>query len=136
MYIVYMALYKTVFIADDDSEDREIFMEAVKSVDSSVRFMSANNGAVALQTLQNDILEKPDLIFLDLNMPIVNGRQLLGELKKIEELRKIPVIMYSTFFGESDLAEFNRLGASYCLVKPTEFDILISSLRNILTTKW
>ncbi|MEJ0057712.1 MAG: response regulator [Bacteroidota bacterium] len=92
-----MSLYKTVFLADDDSEDREIFMEAVKSVDSSVRFMSASNGAIALQTLQNDILERPDLIFLDLNMPILDGKQLLSELKKNDGLRNIPVIMYSTF---------------------------------------
>ena len=131
-----MSLYKTVFLADDDSDDREIFMDAIKAIDNTVRFISAKNGSVALETLQADIIEKPEIIFLDLNMPFMNGKELLREIKKIDSLRDIPVIMYSTFFAEEDIREFKRLGASHFILKPSQISTLITSLNSVLMKKW
>lgn len=131
-----MSLYKTVFLADDDADDREIFMDAIHEVDGSIECRFASNGEMALQTLDNDILQKPELIFLDLNMPKVNGKELLRELKQVESLRDIPVIMYSTFFTEKDREEVKRLGAVHCLIKKTKFSELSDSLRDILAKIW
>jgi len=131
-----MTLYKTVFLADDDADDRDIFMDAVKEVDDSIQCLFATNGEIALHTLGNDILEKPELIFLDLNMPKVNGKQLLRQLKQMQGLDKIPVIMYSTFFTESDLEEVKVLGAAYCLIKKTRFSELSNSLKEIFEKSW
>lgn len=131
-----MTLYKTVFLADDDADDRDIFMDAVKEIDHSIECLFAVNGEVALQTLGNDILEKPELIFLDLNMPKINGKQLLRQLKQIDGLVHIPVIMYSTFFTETDIEEVKKLGAVYCLIKKTKFSDLSESLKEILQRKW
>lgn len=131
-----MTLYKTVFLADDDADDRDIFMDAIHEVDGSIECLFAPNGEAALQTLDNDILQKPELIFLDLNMPKVNGKQLLRELKQVDSLRGIPVIMYSTFFTEKDREEVEKLGAVHCLIKKTKFSELSNSLRDILTRAW
>lgn len=131
-----MTLYKTVFLADDDADDRDIFMEAIHEIDASIQCLFAPNGEVALKALDSDILEKPELIFLDLNMPKINGKQLLRQLKQTEGLTDIPVIMYSTFFTESDLEEVRGLGAVHCLIKKTRFSELSNSLKDILSRNW
>jgi CheY-like chemotaxis protein len=129
-----MYSYKSIFLADDDVQDQEIFMEAINLVDNTIKLFSAPDGVAALQTLS--VGQKPDLIFLDVNMPLLNGKQLLAELKKIDSLRKIPVIMYSTFFGEKDIQEIQKLGAAHHLLKPASFDLLVNSLQAILGKKW
>jgi len=103
-------------------------------VDKTIKFFSANDGVAALNSLKGG--QKPDLIFLDINMPLLNGKQLLAELKKIDSLRKIPVIMYSTFFGDKDIQEIKTLGAAHHMLKPAKFDLLVSSLKFILGKKW
>jgi CheY-like chemotaxis protein len=129
-----MNAYRSIFLADDDIQDQEIFLEAISIVDKSIKLFSANDGVAALQSLKGG--QKPDLIFLDINMPLLNGKQLLAELKKIDSLRKIPVIMYSTFFGDSDIQEIRTLGAAHHMVKPAKFDLLVNSLKFILGRKW
>jgi len=131
-----MTLYSRVFLADDDADDRELFIDALKEIDLSIHCLYATNGETALQTLENDILEKPELIFLDLNMPKINGKQLLKHLKNSEPLSAIPVIMYSTFFSDNDIADIKTLGASHYLIKHTRFQELCSSLRTILDQRW
>jgi CheY-like chemotaxis protein len=129
-----MYSYKSIFLADDDAQDQEIFTEAINLVDQTIKLFSAKDGVAALQTLK--VGQKPDLIFLDLNMPLLNGKQLLAELKTIDALRKIPVIMYSTFFGDRDIADLQKLGAVHHMVKPETFDHLVNSLKFILGKKW
>ena len=84
------------FIVDDDSDDQELFMEAVNEVDDSIKCVSASDCEEALELLKNRRMYLPDIIFLDLNMPRLNGKQCLAELKKQSHLRGIPVIIYST----------------------------------------
>ena len=131
-----MNLYKVVFLADDDADDREIFIEAIKEIDNTIQCFCAHDGEDALKTLSGDIFQRPDLIFLDMNMPRLNGKQVLAELKKKEGLRDIPVIMYSTFIGNADKEEMNQLGAVHFLTKATEFDKLVDSLKFILAREW
>ena len=71
----------------------------------------------------------PDLIVLDTNMPKLNGRQILAELKKDPALRSIPVVMYSTFFSERDNDEFSKLGVTSYLAKPSK----LADFRNVLS---
>jgi CheY-like chemotaxis protein len=131
-----MIRYKTVFLADDDIDDRETFLDALKRLDDNIQCIWSHNGEDALKILSGDIFQKPSLIFLDLNMPRLNGKQVLKEIKKNETLRNIPVIMYSTFIGEEDIEEMKQLGAVYILIKATEFDKLVGSLSFILSHDW
>lgn len=131
-----ITLYKNLFLVDDDAEDQEIFMDAVREIDTSIFCFCSHSGEDAIQSLSTDIIHLPDLIFLDLNMPRVNGKQLLAELRKIDDLRDTPIIMYSTFFGDDDVADIKKLGAAYHLIKPPKFNELRNSLEFILSKKW
>jgi CheY-like chemotaxis protein len=127
-------LHKRLFIIDDDVEDQEIFMEAVKEVDGAIQCFTSTNGEEALEELERSVL--PDLIFLDLNMPKLNGKQILREIKNRSILKPIPVIMYSTSFAPRDIEEISQLGAAFHLLKPSRFDDLCHALGEILSRKW
>src|SRR5687767_13725390 len=128
--------YKRLFIIDDDVEDQEIFMEAIKEVDNSIQIYSSTSGEDALKQLEREVVVLPDLIFLDLNMPKLNGKQVLREIKNTRSLKRIPVIMYSTSFAPTDIEEFRKLGAAHHLLKPSRFDDLCKSLNTILSKDW
>jgi CheY-like chemotaxis protein len=131
-----MLLYSAILLIDDDEEDQEIFIDALREVDSFLHCSVANDGEEALSLLNGDALLKPDLIFIDMNMPKLNGKQVLQALKFSGSLRDVPVVMYSTFFGAKDIEEIKALGAAHHMVKATRFDELCSSLNKILSTRW
>ena len=82
-------------MADDDQDDTDLFCEALKGIDSGIECHFAYSGKDALQKLQGGKIQ-PQVVFLDINMPEMNGWECLDSLKKEEKLRDIPVIMYST----------------------------------------
>lgn len=110
---------KTVLmIVDDDKDDRFFFQLAVKELGKNYECTMAENGLDAIEKLQK--MERlPDYIFLDLNMPLMNGKECLEELKKNEKLRNIPVIMYSTSDFKGDIDTTQKMGAAYYLPKPS-----------------
>lgn len=119
---------KSIFmIIDDDEDDRFFFKEALTQMHPSVLCLEATDGADAIAVLhKTEIL--PDFIFLDMNMPRMDGRECLKELKNDALLRKIKVVMYSTFFSEQSIAEFLDLGASTYLKKPTDLNNLFGQI--------
>ena len=130
-----MSLYQSILLIDDDKEDQEIFQDAITEVAPSVVCSFANDGEAALKQLNVDSV-RPDLLFIDLNMPKINGKQLLLELKKLKHLKDIPIVMYSTFFGPDDIDEITSLGAAHYMIKATKFDDLCSDLQFILSKTW
>ncbi|MFD2570569.1 response regulator [Spirosoma soli] len=118
----------TCFLIDDDEDDQEIFALALKKVSSSIACSFADDGTDALRKLQQDETFTPQYIFLDLNMPGMNGKQCLSELKKINRLQHTPIIIYSTSSESKDVQETQQLGASGFITKPA----LVSALSNQL----
>jgi len=108
-------------IVDDDRDDIDLFMEAVFELDPNIKCTCANDGCAALEIIQKIDSQLPDYIFLDLNMPRMNGKVFLAEMKKSERLKDIPVIIYTTSRSEEDIAETRCLGADYFLTKPSRF---------------
>lgn len=119
-----------VLNVDDDLEDREFFCEALREIDPSVTCLVAGSGMEALALLQNQIL-LPDYIFLDINMPMMDGKQCLKALKSIPELKAIPVIMYSTSTDTREIKECYNLGAIDFLIKPHSYEKLVNDLTSI-----
>jgi CheY-like chemotaxis protein len=113
-----MILPKVVLFIDDDADDRAVFSEATSLIDPSIQRLYATNGLEALELLRSDNAVCPDLIFLDINMPIMNGMECLVELKKIEALSHVPVIICSTSIYTDDQKKCEALGADFYLVKP------------------
>lgn len=122
---------KLIFIVDDDVDDKELFIEAVKELDDKIKCHTAWNGEDALEKLSL-MDELPAYIFVDINMPKVNGKQFLGELMKQERFNKIPVIMLTTSHMEEDIDETRNLGATFFLTKPNTFKELKSYIDCII----
>ena len=97
----------------------------MKNINTDYECREAQNGAEALKLLRRE-KQLPDFIFLDLNMPQMDGRECLEELKKDERLKYIPVIIYTTSSFEQDKLITQKLGAAYYLVKPAD----VSELSN------
>jgi CheY-like chemotaxis protein len=125
----------TLLIVDDDADDREMFIEVATEINPSCICVQANNGYEAFQLLNKENFV-PEYIFLDLNMPRMNGKQFLENLKKNDRLRSIPVIIYSTSKMDGDKEEMKRLGAAYFITKPSSMETLKKELEiAFLTTR-
>lgn len=124
-------LYKNILLIDDDPEDAEIFMSAADSLGKGVRLRWQGNPDRALEELK-DSDNLPDLIFLDYNMPRINGLELLIKLKDDRRLVDIPVIMISTP-SEAFVNELLESGKILRYIsKPNTYSELVSTLDSIL----
>ena len=117
-------------LIDDDADDSELFREALEETDSSVSLQCAENGEEALSLLKD--IQKPDIIFLDINMPRMNGWECLKRLKNNEEYKDIPVIMYSTSSYQREMDIANDFGAWSFFTKPHSYNELRKMLKNVL----
>lgn len=123
-----------IFYADDDAEDREIFCDAIRQIDPAIKVVLSKNGQEALEILS--IQERlPDFIFLDINMPRMNGIECMSKLKSDLHFKSIPVIIYSTTPNSSEVKKIRMLGAEEFIQKEYSFDKLIESLQVVLTRK-
>jgi CheY-like chemotaxis protein len=122
-------LHRNVLLADDDSDDRELFKEAVRVVDQTVRVEVARDGDELMERLKHNA---PDLLFLDLNMPRKNGRECLRDIHKDKLLRTIPVIIYTTSLNPLDVEDTFKYGAVHFFRKPSSFEELKEILGRIL----
>ena len=100
----------TLLYVDDDKEDRELFSEAVAEINPAINCLLANNGADAMMKLTEETL--PDYIFMDINMPVMDGKECLQKIRTNPKLSHIPVIIYSTSSNERDVHECASLGAN------------------------
>jgi CheY-like chemotaxis protein len=125
----------TFLFIDDDPEDTELFCEAISYLNDSdfiagkemIECLTINRGCNIVDLLTG-LKELPRYIFLDINMPVMGGKECLKLLKQHEGFEKIPVIMLSTSFGESHVDEFRALGAHDCIQKPAGFNALVKML--------
>jgi CheY-like chemotaxis protein len=124
-----------VLIIDDDTEDRELFLEALREVDGNIKGISAQDGREAMRLLEHELVILPDFIFLDINMPIMNGKECLINLKKHRKLKAIPIVMYSTTSDTNEIKDFYKLGAYDFLIKPSNFRNLVEALESIIVRK-
>jgi DNA-binding response OmpR family regulator len=119
---------------DDDREDTEIFQEAIRSIEPDVVFYTASDGYEGFRVLEQ-ITVVPDFIFLDVNMPRMNGKDFLTEIKKKIMFRSIPVIMYSTTSHQDEILAYKRMGAYDFIKKPDSFETLRQALKNIIRNR-
>jgi CheY-like chemotaxis protein len=120
-----------ILLIDDDEDDREIFLEAVRTINPSIRCNVASSASEAFNLLSN-CPSLPRYIFLDMNMPVMDGRACLRKIKKDLRYKDINVVMYSTTRDKEEINVFRYLGAEY-IHKPDSFDELLTSLSRFLT---
>jgi len=122
---------KTYFIVDDDIDDQQFLIDALTEDNPNCGCLTASNGQEAITYLTEGLIPIPDVIFLDLNMPVLNGGQFLVIIKQTPTLQHIPVIIYSTSSSEQEMEEMNKRGAAHFLVKTHSFKALREQLTSI-----
>lgn len=123
--------YRKILLIDDDEEDGEIFVTALKEVSETVTCTVLYDAQQALDKLSSKVIS-PDVIFLDLNMPGMNGQQFLLAVKKEAALQTIPVIIFSTTTHLPTIQITKEFGAQDFITKPNNFDDLVNILTSFL----
>jgi CheY-like chemotaxis protein len=124
-------MVKILFLIDDDLDDREIFREAVATCNPNIDVLFATDGVSALEILDSSVIQ-PDVIFLDYNMPRMNGLECLKRLKANPETKNIPTIIYTTSGDREQEKVILLLGADYYMQKTVSFDGLCKELARLL----
>jgi CheY-like chemotaxis protein len=119
---------------DDSKSDQVLFKHVLKAIDPTLNYVTASDGKEALDYLElTDNL--PDYIFLDINMPKMNGMEFLAIVKKMERLVRIPIIIYSTAQAWVYEQMALELGAFQCLTKSSDFDQTCQTVSSIIRGK-
>ncbi|MEO6177041.1 MAG: response regulator [Flavobacterium circumlabens] len=127
---------RNIYLADDDDDDRTLFVEALQEVDSTAVLTQAEDGKQLLEILHGDPDPLPEVIFLDINMPKVGGFECLEQIKQHTNLKKLPIIMLSTSSDPVTIDKALELGATVYAVKPSSFDGLKTLIKNVLQMDW
>ena len=126
-------LIKRILLIDDDHDDCVLFEAALSEVSSSIKVDALNVCEEVLQALDNC---GPDVIFLDINLPKVNGFKCLKEIQSSAQHCRIPIIMYSSSNNPKEVNIAYGYGATLFFKKPTRYLELVESLKSILLMDW
>jgi len=125
-----------VILVDDDEEDREFFREAAEEVAPQIDLSLCMGGEALMNDLRQPGSELPDLIILDLNMPVKNGHECLDEIREDALLKGIPVIIYSTSSSRTQIDAAYLGGADLYIPKPERYNDLLLLLREVFSKDW
>lgn len=125
---------KTVLCVDDDPDDIEMVCTVIKEIDPSFNIIYAENGLEAHKLLLSAKATKdfPCLIILDINMPVMNGKETLIRIKKDDDLCCIPVAMFTTSSNPSDKTFYSQFGVEL-VTKPTNMDNIFTEVKKLLS---
>ena len=125
-----------IALADDDDDDCVLFKDVLGELLISPQLIWVKNGDELMQRLAENNRPLPDIIFLDINMPIKNGMECLKEIREDERLKDIPVIIFSTSAQELTVEQAYELRANLFIRKPETFQKLKDIIRRILSIDW
>jgi len=122
-----------ILLADDDKDDCLLFKEALDELPVTVELTIKSNGELLMEHLTEKGCILPDVLFLDLNMPLKNGFAALGEIKRNSSLDKLPVIIFTTSDDKEMVKKVFRDAAHYFIHKPSNFSDLKDVIYRVLT---
>lgn len=125
-----------IALADDDEDDRMLFKEAIDEIKIKTKLSLFNNGEELMEYLSLPEVVLPQIVFLDLNMPIKNGMQCLHEIRNNPCLKELLVAIYSTSSSEADIEETFINGANIYINKPNSFGALKKAIDKVLQLNW
>lgn len=119
-----------VLLAEDDTDDVELFQDALSDLPNPVTLQHCENGRVLMQYLHHSPDEAfPDIIFLDLNMPSKSGFDCISEIKATARFKHIPVVIFSTSSDPDIIRLLHQQGADRYMIKPDNYD----DLKNLIS---
>ena len=122
-------------LADDDEDDRDMLIEVLNEIAPHVRVTVARNGQ-QLMTFLNQSATAPDIIFLDLNMPLKNGQECLTEIRANKKFKPVPVVIYSTSCSSQHIDDTFLNGANFYFTKPGSYKDLKVIIARIFSLDW
>ncbi|OOV17838.1 hypothetical protein BXU10_14325 [Flavobacterium sp. LM4] len=125
-----------VLLADDDKDDQELFKEALDATKVPSEVITVDNGQELVNKLKDGSEPKPDIVFIDINMPVKGGKEALAEIKSDQELNEIPAVMLSTSNHPKDIEDTFNDGANLYIQKPNSFTGFILILKKVFTLHW
>ncbi len=125
----------SIVVAEDDPDDQLLLKEAFRKAKVPNALTITNDGVELMEHLARCCGQRqhprPDLVILDLNMPRMDGREALAEIKSNPDLRSIPVVVLTTSADEGDVSQCYTLGANSYIRKPASFDDLVDIVSHI-----
>lgn len=125
-----------IILAEDDKDDQELFKEALNATKVPSEVITVENGEELVNTLKDGSEPKPDIIFIDINMPVKGGKEALAEIKSDQELKEIPAVMLSTSNHPQDIDDTFNKGANLYIQKPNSFNSFILILKKVFFLHW
>jgi CheY-like chemotaxis protein len=122
-------MVKQILLIDDDKDELELFEFCLRKLGEPYQCEYAASGFDALERLKT---LQPNYIFVDFNMPRMNGLEFLEQLKSYERLSGIPIFLYSTHIDKDMKKRALQQGMADCIVKPPQLDQLVTTLKRIL----
>ncbi|MEO6540077.1 MAG: response regulator [Ferruginibacter sp.] len=127
------AIQLNLLLADDDRDDCFFFKEALDELPISAQLTTVHDGVHLMQLLSAKETLLPDALFLDLNMPRKSGFECLSEIKIMDKLINLPVIIYSTSLNMEVVDLLYQKGANYYICKPGKYDKLKKVILEAIT---
>ncbi|MBL0742691.1 response regulator [Chryseolinea lacunae] len=124
-----MKSLKTILLVEDDRDDQELFIDALTDIKDTILFDVVHNGRQAIERLQR-ALTLPSVIFMDINMPVMNGIECLSEIAKDPAINGVPVIMLSSSVAHRE--QVRGLGAVAFIEKTSSLETFRNALRQTL----
>lgn len=125
-----------IILAEDDKDDQELFIDALNEADVPSEVVTVENGQQLVDNLKDKSQPDPDIIFIDIDMPVKDGKQALQEIKNDKELKDIPAVMLSTWDHPADIEDSFDKGADLYVQKPNSFAGFVFLLKKVFFLHW
>ena len=125
----------TIFYTDDDKEDLDFFREATESIDQNIEVVTLGGSSQLLHIIDNPP-PHPHILFLDLNMPGLNGFDVLEILRSKDASHYLPIVIFSTSNDEELIRKSRELGANFYVPKSVSFESLRRSIEHAINIDW
>jgi CheY-like chemotaxis protein len=121
-----------ILLADDDADDRELFEEAITELNSKIKLLTLEDGIQLMNALNNEE-NIPDIVFLDMNMPLKSGKKCLEEIRNNPKYNSLFIIIYSTSSNPKDVEDAYNMDANLYIRKPNSYTELIEILKVVFS---
>jgi len=129
-----LPVFENIWLVDDDKDDCELFQDVLKQILPTSSLTMIPNGEQLMNLLTT--ARKPDILFLDINMPCKNGMDCLVEIRVQRHFSRLPIVMFSSSAEAKFVDASYSYGANLYYSKPASFDALIAGLSHLFRMNW